>query len=344
LTALVVAIDAMGGDFGPSCTVPASLLALDEHPGLELLLVGQASSIEACLPPNLDKARRNRLQVIPANEVISMDEAPAAALRGKPDSSMRRALQCVRDGDAHACVSAGNSGALLALSRHLLKTLPGIARPPMIRAIPTAQGTCLLLDLGANLDCPAAQLCQFALLGALAAEARGAVQPKVALLNVGSEAIKGNQQVKQADALLREAKKQGKLHYIGYIEGHDLFAGKADVAVCDGFVGNLLLKSSEGLAQMLNLRLRREFARTGFSRLIGALALPLLRRLKKELNPAQHNGASFLGLRQVVVKSHGGADAEGFKNAILHAQQELACNLVQHLQSRLARLYPDRPI
>jgi len=344
LTALVVAVDAMGGDFGPSCTVPASLLALDEHPTLELLLVGQAPSIEACLPFNLNKARRNRLRVIPANEVISMDEAPAAALRGKPDSSMRRALQCVRDGKAAACVSAGNSGALLALSRHLLKTLPGIARPAMVRAIPTANGTCLLLDLGANLDCPPEQLYQFSLLGALAAEARGVPQPKVALLNVGSEAIKGNQQVKQADALLREAKNQGQLHYIGYIEGHDLFAGKVDVAVCDGFVGNLLLKSSEGLAQMLSLRVRSEFTRTWFSRLSGALALPVLRRLKKELNPARHNGASFLGLRQVVVKSHGSADSEGFKNAILHAQQELSCHLTQRLQSRLARLYPDSHI
>jgi len=273
-----------------------------------------------------------------------MDEAPAAALRGKPDSSMRRALECVRDGKAAACVSAGNSGALLALSRHLLKTLPGIERPAMVRAIPTASGSCLLLDLGANLDCPPEQLYQFALLGALAAEARGMPQPKVALLNVGSEAIKGNQSVKQADALLRAAKDQGHLHYIGYIEGHDLFAGKADVAVCDGFVGNLLLKSSEGLARMLATRVQSEFTRDFFSKLRGALAAPVLRRLKQQLNPAQHNGASFLGLRQVVVKSHGGADSEGFKNALLHAQQELACNLPQHLQSRLARLYPDSPI
>jgi len=341
LAALPIAVDAMGGDFGPSCTVPASLLALDEHPALELLLVGQAALIEAHLPPNRVSARRNRLRVIPANEVIGMDEAPAAALRGKADSSMRRALECVRDGKAAACVSAGNSGAQLALSRYLLKTLPGIERPAMVRAIPTANGTCLLLDLGANLDCPASQLYQFALLGALAAEARGLPQPKVALLNVGSEAMKGNQQVKQADTLLRAAKDQGHLHYIGYIEGHDLFAGKADVAVCDGFVGNLLLKSSEGLAQMLSLRVQAEFTRDFFSKLRGVLAAPLLKRLKNELSPAQHNGASFLGLRGIVVKSHGGADIEGFKNALLHAQNECACNLPQHLYNRLSAVYPQ---
>jgi len=267
---------------------------------------------------------------------------------------MRRALECVRDGKAAACVSAGNSGALLALSRHLLKTLPGIERPAMVRAIPTANGTCLLLDLGANLDCTSTQLVQFALLGGLAAEALGKMRPKVALLNVGIEDIKGNKQVKQAHSLLQQTKARGlldyavmylkgfgHLDYIGYIEGHDLFAGKADVAVCDGFVGNLLLKSSEGLAQMLSLRVQNEFSRTWSSRLSGLLALPVLRRLKAQLNPAQHNGASFLGLRGIVVKSHGSADIEGFKNALLHAQNECACNLPQHLYNRLSAFYPQ---
>jgi len=331
----VIAVDAMGGDAGPCCTIPACLTALAECPSLQLLLVGDSAKIAAQLPIKLDTARRNRLHLIAASEQIAMDESPAAALRGKPDSSMRRTLECVRDGKAAACVSAGNSGALLALSRHLLKTLPGIERPAMVRAIPTAQGSCLLLDLGANLDCPPEQLYQFALLGALAGEARGLPQPKVALLNVGSEAIKGNQQVKQADTLLRQAKAQGHLNYIGYIEGNDLFAGKADVVICDGFVGNILLKSSEGLARMLADKIRGIFARDFLSKLRGALALPVLLRLKQELNPAQYNGASFLGLRQVVVKSHGGADSEGFKNAILHAQQELSCHLPQYLQSRL---------
>jgi len=325
----------MGGDIGPSCTVPACLTALSQCRALELLLVGDSAQINAQLPHRLDEDRRKRLHIVAASQIIAMDEAPATALRGKPDSSMRRALECVRDGKAAACVSAGNSGALLALSRHLLKTLPGIERPPMVRAIPTAKGASLLLDLGANLDCPPAQLYQFALLGALAAEAGGLAQPKVALLNVGSEAIKGNQQVKQADALLREAKDLTALNYIGYIEGHDLFAGKADVVVCDGFVGNILLKSSEGLARMLATRVRGEFNRTFLSKLCALLALPVLNRLKSELNPAQHNGASFLGLRQVVVKSHGSADSEGFKNALLHAQQELSCQLPQYLKSRL---------
>jgi len=333
-----IAVDAMGGDIGPPCTIPACLRALAECPSLQLLLVGDSAQIHAQLPATLDAARRNRLQIIAASQVIAMDESPAAALRGKPDSSMRRALESVRDGKAAACVSAGNSGALLALSRHLLKTLPGIERPAMVRAIPTAKGSCLLLDLGANLDCPPEQLYQFALLGALAAEARGLPEPKVALLNVGSEAIKGNQQVKQADALLQA---QGHLNYIGYIEGHDLFAGKADVVICDGFVGNILLKSSEGLAQMIAGKLQAAFNRDFFSRLRGAFALPVLRRLKQELKPAQHNGASFLGLRAIVVKSHGGADIEGFKNAVLHAQNECARNLPQHLYKRLSAVYPQ---
>jgi len=338
LTAPVIAVDAMGGDFGPSCTIPACLSALAQCSRLRLLLVGETAQITAQLPPELDADRRDRLQVIAASQVIGMDEAPALALRGKTGSSMRRALECVRDGQAMACVSAGNSGALLALSHHLLKTLPGIKRPAMARAVPTARGNCLLLDLGANLDCPPAQLHQFALLGALAAEARGVAQPKVALLNVGSEAIKGNRQVRQTDALLRQGMDCSGIHYIGYIEGHDLFAGKADVVVCDGFVGNILLKSSEGLARMLADRVQRELGRTWLGRLGAFCLLPVLRRLKNELNPAQHNGAVFLGLRQIVVKSHGGADSEGFKNALLHAQQELSRHLPQYLQNRLEPL------
>jgi len=336
LTACVIAVDAMGGDFGPSCSIPAALAALKQSPSLELLLVGDETTIRRFLPSKANP----RVQIIAASEQVAMDEAPAAALRGKPDSSMRRALQCVRDGKAAACVSAGNSGALLALSRHLLKTLPGIKRPALARAIPTANGSCLLLDLGANLDCPPAQLYQFALLGWLSAGARGVERPKVALLNVGSEAIKGNQAVKQADALLRQYSHLNGMDYIGYIEGHDLFAGKADVAVCDGFVGNLLLKSSEGLAKMLVQRVRDEFNRSAFSRLCAAAAYPVLNRLKNQLNPASYNGASFLGLRQVVVKSHGGAGPQGFTSAILHAAREVACHLPQHLQSRFAQLAP----
>lgn len=321
----------MGGDFGPHCIVPASISCLAEYPSLHLVLVGQSELIESLIARH-SGVDRARLRVEHADEVIGMDDQPAQALRGKPDSSMRISLELVRDGVAQACVSAGNTGALMALSRHVLKTLPGIDRPAMVTAIPTQAGFCHLLDLGANVDCSAEHLYQFAVMGSVTAEALGTVSPRVALLNVGTEEVKGNQQVKLAASLLQQA--QG-LNYIGFVEGDGLYRGEADVVVCDGFVGNVLLKSSEGLAAMIAGRIEVLFKSSLVAKMVGTLALPLLRRLQGELAPAKHNGASFVGLQGIVVKSHGAAGPEGFKSAIRRALQEIDENLPERLQGRL---------
>ncbi|HSC82056.1 MAG TPA: phosphate acyltransferase PlsX [Pseudomonas sp.] len=334
MSAPLIAIDAMGGDFGPHCIVPASVACLAEFPSLHLVLVGQAPILEELIArhPGVDRAR---LQVEHASEVIGMDERPSQALRGKPDASMRVALELVRSGRAKACVSAGNTGALMALSRYVLKTLPGIDRPAMVSAVPTAKGVCHLLDLGANVDCSAEHLYQFAVMGSVAAEALGVQSPRVALLNVGMEEIKGNQQVKLAASLLQQA---SGLNYTGFIEGDGLYRGDADVVVCDGFVGNILLKSSEGLASMILARIEALFNEGWAARLIGSMALPLLRRLRSDLTPAQHNGASFLGLQGIVVKSHGAAGVDGFQSAIRRALVEVRENLPQRLHGRLEDL------
>ncbi|WP_415755033.1 phosphate acyltransferase PlsX [Pseudomonas leptonychotis] len=331
MSAPIIAIDAMGGDFGPHCIVPASISCLAEYPSLHLVLVGQSELIESLIARHSD-VDRARLRVEHADEVIGMDDQPAQALRGKPDSSMRISLELVRDGVAQACVSAGNTGALMALSRHVLKTLPGIDRPAMVTAIPTQAGFCHLLDLGANVDCSAEHLYQFAVMGSVTAEALGTVSPRVALLNVGTEEVKGNQQVKLAASLLQQS--QG-LNYIGFVEGDGLYRGEADVVVCDGFVGNVLLKSSEGLAAMIAGRIEVLFKSSLVAKMVGTLALPLLRRLQGELAPAKHNGASFVGLQGIVVKSHGAAGPEGFKSAIRRALQEIDENLPERLQGRL---------
>ncbi|NWE01484.1 MULTISPECIES: phosphate acyltransferase PlsX [Pseudomonas] len=336
MSALVIAIDAMGGDFGPRNIVQACIASLSATPSLHLTLVGQPSLLEELIAshPAVDRAR---LTITPASETITMDEKPAAALRGKHDSSMRVALELLRDGKVQACVSAGNTGALMALSRFVLKTLPGIDRPAMVAAIPTQKGYCQLLDLGANVDCSAEHLFQFAVMGSVAAEALGVARPRVALLNIGTEDIKGNQQVKLAATLLQGAR---GLNYIGFVEGDGLYRGEADVVVCDGFVGNILLKSSEGLATMIATRIEALFKQNLASRLVGALALPLMRRLQADLAPARHNGASFLGLQGIVVKSHGSAGVEGFQSAIARALIEIQENLPQRLHGRLEDLLP----
>jgi glycerol-3-phosphate acyltransferase PlsX len=336
LSAPVIAIDAMGGDFGPHCIVPACIQCLAESPSLHLVLVGQSSVLEELLAanPGVDRAR---LRVVHAEVVVGMDEKPAQVLRARADSSMRRALQLVRDGEARACVSAGNTGALMALAMHVLDTLPGIDRPAMVGAIPTRSGFCHLLDLGANVDCSAEQLLQFAVMGSVAAEGHGKANPRVALLNIGSEEIKGNQQVKLAATLLKEA---AGLNYIGFVEGDGLYRGEADVVVCDGFVGNILLKSSEGLAEMIAERLRERFSEGVWPRMVGALVSPLLRGLRNELTPSQHNGASLLGLRGIVVKSHGAAGSAGFKAAIERAVAQVQEDLPQRLLGRLEHLLP----
>ncbi|EIK93411.1 putative phosphate acyltransferase [Pseudomonas sp. M47T1] len=324
----------MGGDFGPRSIVQACLACLAQTPSLYLTLVGHPLLLEELIAsqPGVD---RTRLQIAAASEVIGMDERPSQALRGKPDSSMRVALELLRDGKVQACVSAGNTGALMALSRYVLKTLPGIDRPAMVAAIPTQTGYCQLLDLGANVDCSAEHLFQFAVMGSVAAQALGVARPRVALLNVGTEDIKGNQQVKLAANLLQGAK---GLNYIGFIEGDGVYRGEADVVVCDGFVGNVLLKSSEGLATMIGARIEGLFKNSLLSRAVGALAMPLLKRLQDDLAPARHNGASFLGLQGIVVKSHGSAGVQGFQSAISRALIEIQENLPQRLHGQLEDL------
>lgn len=324
----------MGGDFGPRCIVPACLDCLEDHPSLHLVLVGQASLIEELIAQR-SGVDRARLHVQHASEVISMDDGPAQALRSKPDASMRVALDLVQQGRVQACVSAGNTGALMALSRFILKTLPGIDRPAIVTAIPTRTGSCHLLDLGANVDCSPEQLYQFAVMGSVAAQVLGTPSPRVALLNVGTELIKGNQQVKLAAQLLQEA---DTLNYTGFIEGDGLYRGEADVVVCDGFVGNIVLKSSEGLAKMIALRIEAVFKGGWAGRMIGLLALPLLKRVESQLTPAQYNGASLLGLQGIVVKSHGAAGHEGFKSAIRRALKEIEEDLPQRLSGKLEDL------
>ncbi len=324
----------MGGDFGPRSIVQACVACLLATPSLHLTLVGQSSLLEDLIARH-SGVDRSRLHVVHAGEIITMDERPSQALRGKPDSSMRVALGLLAEGKAHACVSAGNTGALMALSRFVLKTLPGIDRPAMVAAMPTRGGYCQLLDLGANVDCTAEHLYQFAVMGSVAAEALGVVRPRVALLNVGTEDIKGNQQVKLAAGLLQAAP---GLNYIGFVEGDGLYRGEADVVVCDGFVGNVLLKSSEGLALMIGERIEGLFRRNVLSRLVGLMARPVLGQLKADLAPARHNGASFLGLQGIVVKSHGSADAQGFQSAIQRALIEIQENLPRRLRGRLEDL------
>jgi len=334
LSARIIAIDAMGGDFGPRSIVQACIASLAATPSLHLTLVGQPSLLEE-LVGGQSAADRARLRIVAASEVIGMDQRPSQALRGKPDSSMRVALELVRDGKAQACVSAGNTGALMALSRSILKTLPGIDRPAMVAAIPTETGYCQLLDLGANVDCSAEHLYQFAVMGSVAAQALGIERPRVALLNVGTEDIKGNQQVRLAASLLHGAR---GLNYIGFVEGDGLYRGEADVVVCDGFVGNILLKSSEGLATMIGARIQALFRGGLLARAAGALAMPLLRRLQADLAPARHNGASLLGLQGIVIKSHGSAGVQGFQSAIERALIEIHENLPRRLHGRLQDL------
>jgi glycerol-3-phosphate acyltransferase PlsX len=332
-TPAVVAIDAMGGDAGPAATVPAAFAALADNPTLELRLVGR----EADLMPLVDRGDpglRGRIELVPATEVIAMDDTPAEALRRKRDSSMRLALEDVKAGRAQACVSAGNTGALMAVSRFVLKTLPGVDRPAIISAIPSIGGHTYMLDLGANANCTPEQLLQFAVMGTVvAADLRGIERPSVGLLNIGTEAIKGNETLRQAGRLLERS----DLNYIGFIEGHDIVSGRVDVVVTDGFTGNVALKTMEGMARMLAEAVRREVQRSWLNRLIGAAARHIYRGLRFRLDPRRHNGASLVGLQGIVIKSHGGADEVAFQNAIRTAVVEIDKGVPTHIGELLAR-------
>lgn len=332
---VTVAIDCMGGDHGVHVTVGAVLQYLARDPHSSFVLVGQQSAIERELE-RCGARRENRVRVHHAAEVVAMNESPAAALRSKKDSSIRVAVELVKAGDAQACVSAGNTGALMAISRFVLKTLPGIDRPAIATVLPALNGRTYVLDLGANVDCTAEHLLQFAIMGSeLVASVEGKAQPSVGLLNIGEEEIKGNEVVKRAADLLRAS----DLNFYGNVEGDDIYKGTTDVVVCDGFVGNVVLKTSEGLAQMLATYLREEFNRTPLTQFAGVLAMPVISAFKRRVDHRRYNGATLIGLRGVVVKSHGSADAFAFGFAIERAVEEARGGMLAHIEERMARIH-----
>ena len=327
-----VAIDCMGGDHGPGVTVHAALSFQKSHPHSSIVLVGLRDAIETELRAH-HTAPGPHLRVHNASQAVGMDEAPASALRGKKDSSMRVAVNLVKNGEAHACVSAGNTGALMAISRFVLKTLPGIDRPAIAGILPTMKGEAYMLDLGANVNCTADHLLQFAIMGAMLVSAiQHKERPSIGLLNIGEEEIKGNEVVKQAAELLRAS----GLNFYGNVEGDDIFKGTTDVVVCDGFVGNVALKTAEGLAKMLRSFLTDEFKRNWITYLCGIIAVPVLSAFKRRVDPARYNGASLLGLKGIVVKSHGSADSFAFENAIERAFDEVREGVLQRISQRLA--------
>ena len=324
----------MGGDHGPGVTLPACRQFLDSHADAQLLLVGR--------PDDLQGFAHERARVVPATEVVAMEDAVEVALRKKKDSSMRVAIQQVKDGAAQAAVSAGNTGALMAIARYLLKTLEGIERPAIATQMPNAKGSATtVLDLGANVDCTAEHLLQFAVMGsALVSVLKNDDQPTVGLLNIGEEAIKGSDEIKRAGELLRAAKASGDLNFIGNVEGNDIFKGTADIVVCDGFVGNVALKTSEGLAMMIVQFLREEFSRNLLTKLAAAVSYPVLSALKKRMDHRRYNGAARLSLRGVVFKSHGAADAVAFEQALCRAYDAASHQLLARVQSRIAHAAP----
>jgi glycerol-3-phosphate acyltransferase PlsX len=333
-----IAVDCMGGDHGASVTLPACRSFLASHPEAELLLVGSAGALEP--------ARGwSRCTTVVASEVVTMDDAVEVALRRKRDSSMRVAISQLRQG-AHACVSAGNTGALMALARYLLKTLEGIDRPAIATVMPTRMdGYTTVLDLGANVDCTPENLLQFAIMGsALVAAVDGKPEPTVGLLNIGEEAIKGSETIKRAGELLRAAGDAGQINFHGNVEGNDIFKGTVDVVVCDGFVGNVLLKTSEGLASMLTDFIRQEFTRGLYARFAALVALPVLRRFKHRVDPRRYNGAALLGLRGLVFKSHGSADAYAFEQALARAYEAAHHRLLDRVHDRIGPVAQPEPV
>ena len=336
---VTLAIDCMGGDYGPPATIPAALTALDRYPDLQLILVGDEAQIQERLRAK-HAENHARVRIRHTTQVVAMDDKPSVALRSKKDSSMRIALQLVRDGEAQACVSAGNTGALMAVARFVIKMLPGVDRPAICTKLPTALGHCHMLDLGANVDCEAEALFQFAVMGSVVARAvDGLSSPTVALLNVGSEEIKGNDQVKKAAALLSQTP---AINYKGYVEGDGIYAGEADVIVCDGFVGNAVLKASEGIVKMVMEMLRAEFKRNILHKLFALVAMPVLKAFKHRVNPDQYNGASLVGLDGIVIKSHGGASEAAIVFAIEAAIKEVHFNVPQKIKSELESILVSR--
>ncbi len=328
----------MGGDVGPETVVPAALDFLRDHPEVDLLLFGDEEKILSSLGSRTDLEEK-RLQIRHCEQVVEMDESPTAAMRNKKKSSMRRALDSVKSGEAQACVSAGNTGALMAMARFVFKMLPGIERPAIVQSLPSMRGQTTMLDLGANSECRPEHLVQFAIMGSVLAEAvQGIDSPTVALLNIGSEEIKGNDLVRQAAEELREC----DINYYGYVEGNDIYEGTVDVVVCDGFVGNVALKTSEGVARMIGQMLREEFARSAASKLAAAASSRVLSRLKGRIDHRRYNGASLLGLRGTVIKSHGSADQLAFGYALKAALVESNARVPERIGERVLQLLAER--
>jgi glycerol-3-phosphate acyltransferase PlsX len=335
---ITIALDVMGGDHGADVVLPAALRALSRHDELDLLLVGDREIIEAGLE-RLRAADNARISIQHASQRVEMDEAASHALRFKKDSSMRVALNLVKEGRAQACVSAGNTGALMATARYVLKTLPGIDRPAICTSLPTMSGHTWMLDLGANVDSSPEHLFQFGLMGSVLAKAVDSNQnPRVGLLNIGEEEIKGNETVKEAATLLAS----GSMNYIGFVEGNDVYGGNVDVVVCDGFVGNIALKTSEGVARMISHFIKQSFNRNLLTRIAALFALPVLKAFRRQIDPRRYNGASLLGLRGTVIKSHGSADALAFANAIEVAAVVVRQQVPERISSQLQTILAER--
>lgn len=328
-----IAIDAMSGDNGLEAVIPAAIMFLREFDDSVLILTGDEAQIQA----ELDKHKFNnseRLRIHHASQVVAMDESPALALRGKKDSSMRVAINLVKDGEADAAISAGNTGALMATGRFVLKTLDGIDRPAICTSIPKASGHTYMLDLGANIDSTSEHLYQFAVMGSeLVRAIDGREDPRIGLLNIGAEELKGNEQVKQAHDIL----KNGEFNYIGFVEGDDIYQGDADVIVCDGFVGNVALKTSEGLAKMLSDEIKAGYSRNLFTKLAAVISWPVIKGLRSRFDHRSYNGASLLGLKGIVIKSHGGADDVAFANAIKIARKEIIEKVPERIEEHLQK-------
>ena len=331
---ITLAVDCMGGDHGPRVTLPACRQFLDEHPEARMLLVGKAEALAGFSHP--------RAEIVAASEVVEMDDPVELALRRKKDSSMRVAILQVKNGAAQAAVSAGNTGALMAIARYVLKTLDGIDRPAIASIMPNAKGgATTVLDLGANVDCTAEHLLQFAVMGsALVSVLKNDPAPSVGLLNIGEEAIKGGEMIKKAGELLRAAGRSGDLNFYGNVEGNDIFKGTTEIVVCDGFVGNVALKASEGLASMISSSLKAEFSRNLFTKLTALAAYPVLQAFRRRFDHRRYNGAALLGLRGLVFKSHGSADELAFGNALNRAYDAARNQLLERVQSRIAHAAP----
>lgn len=337
---LTVALDAMGGDHGPDVIVPAAVECAEKYPGLHLVLVGDENRLSQALNGQ-EQVFGGRIALHHASQLVEMHETPSKALRGKKDSSMRVAIDLVKAGRADACVSAGNTGALMAIAKFVLKTIPGVDRPAIIAMLPSTTGHTHVLDLGANVDCSAEILTQFAIMGyELVKAVEDHEHPRVGLLNIGEEEIKGNEQVKQAARLLADT----HINFVGFVEGNDIFSGNVEVVVTDGFTGNVALKAIEGFAKLLGGSLRDEFGKNLLTRFLGLLALPVLRAFKNRFDPRRYNGASLVGLRGIVVKSHGNADQTSFANAIRVAMLEVEKGVPDRIDERVAEVFASRKI